>query len=772
MREDAPKGRNVPETDDPDRQPSQSDDGLGNATGKPRSEKSINAIVEELNFQEATTRDSPYWADSYRKPYNPDDLVMRRQDYSTYDREMINDDQVSICLELKKDLVLGSGYEFICEDGDDPAADEMAETMRRDLEVAFAEDPEIDIEQSFSELLVAYEIGFSLTEKTWKIREDGSKTIKHLKTRHPSTWLIHTDEFGNVEKYEQRTPKGAIAVKPTSLIHYVNNPRYQNPYGRSDLRAAYDAWFIKREIIKFYAIFLEKNASPTPVARYDTKAPPAAVTEIYNAIKKFQTKTAICIPKNIEIEFLESKSNGEAYIRGINIFNMFIGRALFIPDLLGFQGSETSGGSYALGKDQMAVLYMHIRKRRAHFEKLINMQLVKPFILNNYGLVDRYPKFRLKEVSDDKTEVYARLWIEAVKGKFYEPSDEEVNFFRKMIRFPTGAVERAAEPVGLPNPFAPAKLEEDPTNDEKEDEGEDGSGKSSRVGKPFPGPNALEKEKEGYAKAFDGTPGDYARKTNFKLLKSGLDTGFAKIMDEGKPLIREIYDDLFAQIRDKKIVQKQDISKIEAIKVKKLAALKTLLKRRFKEWRADAYKQATGEIVKGAQKYTAPLPHEDFLAFLEEETFQYIGDFEYNIKKKVRLALIDAIKDGKPLSSVLDVLDDEGVALSTTSLERFARTKLTEVMNRGRKEAFEETGVVAAYQFSAIMDDRVSDVCGGLHGSIFEAAAAPTPPLHFNCRSVLIPITKYEEYKVTKSVEGMNMDKFIDDNIGDGFSRQ
>ena len=799
----------------------------GNAQARPRSAKSHNPIVQHLNETESTTRDSPYYDDSGKKPYNPDDLVQRRMDYSTYDRDMINDDQVSVCLELKKDLVLGSGFEFVCDDAEpeeqeegekesedepeepappargkkpylsaakkEPTSEEVVSPVKAqkalmklikcDLEVAFNEDIETDIEESFTEMLSAYEIGFSLTEKVWKKREDGSMTLKSLKTRHPSTWLIHQDEKGNVSKYEQRTPKGSVDVKADALIHYVNNPRYQNPYGRSDLRAAYDAWFIKREIIKFYAIFLEKAASPTPIAKYGTNAPPEAVTEIYNAIKKFQTKTALCIPKEMEVEFLEAKSNGEAYIKGINIFNMFIGRALMIPDLLGFQGSETSGGSYSLGKDQMLVLYKHILKRRTAFEKRVNMHLVKPFVLANYGLVDKYPKFRLKEISDEKATEYAKLWIEAIKGKFYEPSDEEINYFRKLIKFPTGPVERSAPtmvsptlPDGTPNPAYDPDLEAAKTAKQREKQGlppkEGDDAKDKGAFPPKKDAEEDSKEKKTFGMAYSEAPGEYDRKVDYKLLKSGLEQGLAKVMDEGKPLIQEIYDDLFLQIRTKKILAAQDLAKIDKLKVKKLPQLKVLLKRRFKDLYSDAGKQARGEIVKGAQKYAAPLPNEDFMDFLEEETFQYIGDFEYNVKKKVRLALAAAIKDGKALSEVIDILDDEGVKLSTESLERYARTKLTEVMNRSRKEAFEETGVVAAYQFSAIMDDRVSEICGGLHGAIFEKDDAPTPPLHFNCRSVLIPITKYEDYKVTKSVEGQNIDKFIDSNIGDGFSRQ
>lgn len=39
-----------------------------------------------------------------------------------------------------------------------------------------------------------------------------------------------------------------------------------------------------------------------------------------------------------------------------------------------------------------------------------------------------------------------------------------------------------------------------------------------------------------------------------------------------------------------------------------------------------------------------------------------------------------------------------------------------------------------------------------------------------NCRSTLIPITKYEEFKPTESIRGQTVDKFIEENKGAGFS--
>ena len=121
-------------------------------------------------------------------------------------------------------------------------------------------------------------------------------------------------------------------------------------------------------------------------------------------------------------------------------------------------------------------------------------------------------------------------------------------------------------------------------------------------------------------------------------------------------------------------------------------------------------------------------------------------------------------------------------------MERYARTKSTEVINRARKAFFDDSEIVPAYQYSAIIDGRTTNICAGLHGKIFDKDKAPTPPLHFNCRSTLIPVTRFEKFKVdkTRNTSGSvklkggaevaisgpsNIDAFIDEKIGEGFSR-
>ncbi len=690
---------------------------------------------------------SPMVPASYLSPYNSDDLFRKTGDYRIYE-EMGQDDQVSICLQLKKDLILGSGYEIVTDD-------ESQEEMADEIKVAL-DDSDTPFLDSIAEVQTAYDFGFSLTEKIFKL-VDGKLALASLKTRHPASWLIHQDDKGNVSKYQQRTVAGDLDINPKSLIHFVNNRKFQNPYGVPDLRSAYKAYFAKCQVVRFYAIFLEKGASPIPVGRYNKNAPPGTGDTLLDILKKFQSKTAITIPDDVKVEFLEAKSNGEAYSKALNIFNMFIGRSLFIPDLLGMSGSETSGGSHALGKEQMGVFFMHINRRRASLEQLINKHLIQPIVMYNYGDIPNYPKFKFKPLDDAQAMELAKVWLDAVKGKTFKANDEEINHFRSLVKFPEGLVQQ---------PEPPPQLTMGPDGKPLPDDPKDPKADLKLAGKEPIDKEVEKKEKQTFAKVFNLPPGNYHKKCDFKAIAAKLNDYDESLLSETQPIVKKMFDDLYDQVQRKKILS--NASRMDSLELKYKAELKKVLKSSLMSIFKDGQIQAAKELNKN--DFSKPQTSEEFLALLEQETFNYIGDYEYRIISRVKTELTAAIKDGKPLSTVLDIMDVDGKKLSEASLERFARTKHTEVLNKGRMDFFEASGVVAAYQYSAILDDRTSDICAGLDGKIFTAGSEPIPPMHFNCRSLLIPITKYEEFKPSETVGKQDIRDFIEENKGTGFA--
>ena len=255
-------------------------------------------------------------------------------------------------------------------------------------------------------------------------------------------------------------------------------------------------------------------------------------------------------------------------------------------------------------------------------------------------------------------------------------------------------------------------------------------------------------------------------------------------MSEARPLVEDIFERFLDKVRKRKIVENKQLDKIDGLKLEKLRDIKLLLTRNFKQNYQNSKKIAQNELDRS--DFRALNIEDSFLQFLDQETFQFVGEWEFEVTKGARQALREAIRDGSPFTNVISFINEKSKRQAMVSLERFSRTKTTEVFNRGRLDFFNSSGIVAGYQYSAILDGRTSVICAGLHGKKFKAGKEPIPPMHFNCRSVLIPITKFEDFKEDKTVGGTvqtrrgdaikvptkKIDDFIKEHKGDGFSRR
>lgn len=103
-----------------------------------------------------------------------------------------------------------------------------------------------------------------------------------------------------------------------------------------------------------------------------------------------------------------------------------------------------------------------------------------------------------------------------------------------------------------------------------------------------------------------------------------------------------------------------------------------------------------------------------------------------------------------------------------------ARTLVNDIYNYAVIQSYIETGT-NYFQFRAVIDNRTSDICRMLNGSIFPASEAQyyRPPLHYRCRSRLIALQGntvrntdmlFENRNFTTLYDG-NMRAYTSDNI-------
>lgn len=688
----------------------------------------------KLESTEQTFFKSPYYLSSYDFPYNPDNLCAGNN-YTTYD-EMRHDDQIKAALSIKKDMVVGTGWAIKCED------DEAREFITTNLRDMNNEGLEASFEEVLRDILSAYDYGFSLSEAIFAIGEDGLYKIKTVKVRPPHSFKFDLDERGNVTKIIQSTSTGKeLSLEPNIFLHFAYQMEFGNPYGVSDLKSAFTPWKMKKFGLRFYAKFLERFVSPIVHGAYDAAGSANEAEAIYDVLNSIQNSSVIVTPKNVEVNFIQPEKGGaDIYQAAIDHLDLKIARAILMPDLLGLSGGKTQGGAYALGTTQFKVFLDTIKKDRELLARKITQKIVNPLAQANWGINAEF--CFLPYSAGDEMEM-AKLWIEAVKTGKFNPSDEEINNLRKITKFPEGEVERPSTPAPAENPNGGPKAGENEGNGGMEDDDEEVEAEEIKENKEFHRPLTR-----------------YEKKVNFKEVKQTLDSSESRGIPKIKRSALRIANSILDQIKEKKILENFKPEALNSLKPKFMREMNIVFRDHFQDLFYASQKEAKQEIMPDQKYVDSELLPDEFLDVIEAESFKAVGDYSNDILKRAGNILANGLKTGSPTSEIYKAIAEELAGFTDKWVNTVVRTKTTEVYNAARKTYWENDEIaksmITGYKFSAILDDRTSDVCAFLDKKgPFEKGDFTdriTPPLHFNCRSLLVPVTKFEDVEFDEPI--------------------
>lgn len=120
-------------------------------------------------------------------------------------------------------------------------------------------------------------------------------------------------------------------------------------------------------------------------------------------------------------------------------------------------------------------------------------------------------------------------------------------------------------------------------------------------------------------------------------------------------------------------------------------------------------------------------------------------------RQKVEYAIRDGISSGKSNQEIVQRIRgtkrlnyEDGLLTSTKSdIDRTVRTVRSHVANQAYLDTFNKIGFEYV-RFVSVLDGRTTKLCASLDGSVWEVndPAKRVPPLHPNCRSILVPVEK------------------------------
>lgn len=678
--------------------------------------------------------------------YNQNELLSVKG-YKIIDKMLI-DDQVKAALHLKKLAITAPGYEINNPDGveGDYEPTEFIREVFEEMEGTFT--------KTICEMLTCLDYGYSITEKVWQVdkpieRLGGKKMIvmSALKTRSPRQIQFMVDGYGNVLGVKQESREIPI----DKLIIYTHEGRFGNPFGTPDLHAAYRAWWIKDNAYKWMAMLLERMGIPPVFFLYSNAYNAADVAALKLVVESMQAGTGGAIPRPTKPEDLEpwapelADNVSQVFIPTIEHLNKAISRAILVPALLGL--SDTSReGALARSQTEFEVFMMVIDGIRQYLgQAIIQEQVIEPLIQLNFPAGTEQPKFSWKPLKDEiEVELY-NSWNSMVSSGVVTAQEEDEATIRTKFKMPPLSDDGKAARE------AAQKMKDEKAKAELKQMTNPAGGLGSR-GK-FQGDDDL-----GHYKLYDVTV-LHASATDYAAVVEHLDSLELEAVARLRTAITESRDDLLDSLRRKGVMDVKFANEVTLRRWSRVNdVLGEMLRAASDQGQADALDEITSiEEHAAARRGMTPT---QLIQYLSQKTIFVSGVLKDSILKDVKNALLNGVKTGATMGDIIDkvtdvfvpwlgdpvAIDDPDVILPHRT-ETLVRTNLTDGYNQGRLNRFRDPKLspfIIGIQYSAILDERTTEVCSFLHGKVFKpgdpALDQLTPPNHFNCRSLLVPI--------------------------------
>ena len=697
------------------------------------------APVGEIAFSESVI----FQGINFRK-FNPDLLIRAKGGFKVYD-DMRVDDQVKMCLNLKKQAVLAAGWKI------EPASDSAEDVAVADFVTWVFNKMEGSFDKVAWNVMSALDYGFSVNEIVWGLIEQGDHTgkvgIRAIKSKKPHFYSFAVDQFSNLlpDGLIQDGLVGLLKLPVNKFVIYVHQKEWGNWYGVSDLRSAYRSWWSKDNIVKFWNMALERFGMPVVLGKMKSTDSTARI-QLEKVLENLQAKTSVVYPEGMfELDLLEPQRKGtgkqDPYSVALQFHDRGIARSILIPDRLVESGEV---GSYAQSRTHFDVFLWIIQKLRNDVaEDAIQEQVVRRLVGWNFTNLKELPQFKFNALTEDMKVGYAQAFSEAVKAGAITAVPSDGAHIRESLQFPEADEDEVLGIIEANRP-TPKAL---PPGGETEDE-ETGEGEKKQMSRNY--------VKRKTKTRFEG-------KVDFQAVQSSLDRLEEKFIIDYRGTLIKQRDTLVKFITKKMLADNLTSGVVRELDLAFKSDLRATSKKMFDEGYALGIKDGKSELPKKfvssrvgvGVRPQAALDYfsakKDFVvkginAPLTGETQQILLN-SIRIGETVRATTLKIQEAYLPYTTDGDVIVD-GKQLTSHRINTIVRTNMSEAYNYGRRAVGEDPDLkdfVIGYQFSEILDERTVEISRFVDGKIIDinhpALNQLSYPLHFNERGLFVYVT-------------------------------
>jgi hypothetical protein len=660
------------------------------------------------------------------------------QSLEVFDQMRKGDGTVAAALKAVKLLILNGNY-FVSPASEDEKDIQIAEFV----ETQFFR--RLVWSKFLAGVLLSFDFGFMVFEKVFE--KDGDRIYyKRMAERLPKSienWLTSAEYMAdpNHPGIEQNVMSDIgnknnnhnVKIAGSKLFRYTLDQEGDNYNGVSLLRPAYKHWFMKEKAYKIQLLASERNGVGLPVARHteDTEIREAESQEIKDTLKGMRANEKAFMIEPYGWEFrLESPNSQYNFEPQILHHDRQIAKTVLAQFL---ELGVTKGALSQSESDQNLFLKSVMAHITAILEK-INRELVTEIVMMNFDNVEAFPHIEVAAVERDDMAILSGAIQKFVQAGIITPDGEIENVIRKKFKLPE--IELVEDENGnmvnpnkksQPAPTPAPKKSEDEASEDDEDE--------------------ADKKKKAEKKKFnlsDGTEFKPFRpltlaeeKMDIPAIVNFFNVFSLKIQKDAEKFSKKLEKQLIA---DTRVFLKTGKfpplpNELTEERRKVIKVLQDDLLKSFDFGKT----QAARELDEKGRVKTPP----EARIVAETTASGFVNKQTSDMVNETKLTASSGKAKGDSSAAIV-----AAVAVGLTGIwERqnklFGTTTNTGMFNQGLVETFKVLKKsISRFQFSAILDEKTSNICLSLDGRVTKTLKEmPIPPIHANCRSRVVAVS-------------------------------
>lgn len=403
------------------------------------------------------------------------DDVVRRRGIGIYE-EMLYDPQVSSSLDLLKFAILSRGHSVSPPAGyeEDPEALKATELAKRHI-ATFPGGFKHYLYDSLSML----DYGYGIIELLWEAGTEW-RVRRHV-SLPPALYGFQLSDEGEITGVTYMTPlsKGQEVFPLDHFMILRWQPRFEGPYGRSQLRRAYEAWWMKQLVRRMRNTALDRFGSPFVVFKVPKGTPKSDRRVLKGILENLSAEAGAVLDEDYQLDELSGAGAGAAagFQEALSYEDAQIAKAITGVVL---NANESQGpGTYAQSQVHQDNFLYYVEYGGDVLAEAVTSQYLHKLCGYNLGTPpEKMPVFSFEPIRQDNLQLLISALQYAGQAGLVAP-EEEFGWIRDRLGFQAASEEAAgiikqragqladnAVQMGAPQPEA-APEEEEPDDPSK-----------------------------------------------------------------------------------------------------------------------------------------------------------------------------------------------------------------------------------------------------------------------------------------------------------------